>query len=167
MSTLPPNTSFKARQRLEHGWKNQWGRVQRSHQRLPWFSIEWATVVTGEHLRDDVVHFFMDCYHLKDWLKHDPEVELGNNVETFITSSVALKVVADIANGQKHLTLTRSRSGDVTTELVGEMVTRGDASGADIAMSVATSGTILDAAGLATDALDEWCTFLASEGLRP
>lgn len=167
MPELPPNTTFRARQRLEHGWTNQWGRVQRSHQRLPWLSIEWATVVTGEHLRDDVVHFFMDCYHLKDWLKHDQDVDLVGDVEAFINSSDALKVVADIANGQKHLTLTRPRSGDIATELVGEVVTHGDASGAEIAMTVATGGKTIDAGDLAKEALDEWRTFLASEGLYP
>lgn len=166
MPNLPPNTSFTARQRLDQGWASQWGRVQRSHQRLPWEGFEWASVVTGEHLRDDVVHFFMDCYHLKDWLKNDPQITLQGDVEELIQQSTALKVVADIANGQKHLKLTSSRSGDTTTRLTDVMVTQGDGSGATISMSVENHGAPLDASDLARMALDEWRAFLAAEGLK-
>lgn len=63
---------------------------------------------------DDAIYtFFQNCYFLKDWIKNDPDVgnSLGLDVETFINSSKALSICADICNGSKHLLLTSKRSG--------------------------------------------------------
>lgn len=60
---------------------------------------------------DDVYSFFQNCYHLKDWIKNDPYCTGWPSVETLINTNQDLQLCADLCNGQKHLALTSSRSG--------------------------------------------------------
>jgi len=64
------------------GWPEQWLRVRRWHQRVaPILADPPPPRSPGEaDAADDVFAFFMNCYHLKDWLKNDladphPEAE--------------------------------------------------------------------------------------------
>lgn len=68
-----------------------------------------------EYYQDIVYVFFMNCYHLKDWIINDPNVNLpSKQVEDFINSEDCMKISADICNSLKHLELNRSpRSGKV------------------------------------------------------
>jgi len=49
--------------------------------------------------------FFVQCYHLKDWIKEDKMLpaSIGLQVENFINNSRALSLAADITNSEKHL----------------------------------------------------------------
>lgn len=65
----------------------------------------------SECLQDDVYAFFMNCYHLKDWIINDPALDhMRPKVEAFINDNECLKLCADLCNGCKHLRLTSSRS---------------------------------------------------------
>ena len=67
----------------------------------------------SEHYLDDVYSFFLNCYHLKDWLIHDPAFPANAaEVEGFINSNVGLQVCADICNAHKHLLLKHPRSAE-------------------------------------------------------
>ena len=60
--------------------------------------------------------FFMNCYHLKDWIKNDiSDTSLNAAVEDYINQNACLKLCADICNGAKHLDLTHSRFGEGTS----------------------------------------------------
>jgi hypothetical protein len=51
--------------------------------------------------RDDLIHFFQDAYHLKDWLKHDPvSSSVTGTVEADITADDSLTMCADL--GKRH-----------------------------------------------------------------
>ena len=62
-------------------WRDQWERLQRWHGRLNSLlerhvmadsSADWTYVLFAEYMADEVdvaYAFFMNCYHLKDWLK--------------------------------------------------------------------------------------------------
>src|SRR5262249_43315579 len=69
------------------------------------------TGVSPDH-KDLVYAFFLNCYHLKDWIKADPVLAVLGNVETFINNSPALRLCADICNASKHFELTRPRSNE-------------------------------------------------------
>ena len=62
---------------------------------------------------DDLVSFFMHCYHIRDWILHLNNVGItAEQLDAFINSHDALKVCADLCNGSKHCRLTRKpRSG--------------------------------------------------------
>lgn len=165
MVQLPPTTQIRGRQQLPTGWAVQWERTQRGYRRLPGIGgPDRATTVTSEDLRDDVAHFFMDCYHMKDWLKNDAQIVLSQNVENYVAQSAALCTVGDIANGQKHLELKTSKTGDLSTGL-GDVTFEGDGSGITVSFEVHTGGQVLDMVTLASDAMKAWEQFLVSEGL--
>jgi len=66
---------------------------------------------------DDVLAFFQNCYHLKDWVINDSACEILNKkeeVENLINDSESLKVCADLCNGSKHLELINPRSDKET-----------------------------------------------------
>jgi hypothetical protein len=55
--------------------------------------------------------FFMNCYHLKDWIINDTNIDLPrNDVEEYVNITECLSVCADICNGLKHLRLDRPKS---------------------------------------------------------
>ena len=58
---------------------------------------------------DDLWSFFLNCYHLKDWIRNDPEVEeeIRGGVEEFVSGNEELRICADLANRSKHLKLDR------------------------------------------------------------
>lgn len=165
MVQLPPTVRVRGRQRLPTGWQAQWARIERGYRRLPGLGgPDRTSTVTSDDLRDDVVHFFMDCYHLKDWLKNDPAVTLSQDVERYVEQSAPLCVVADVANGQKHLKLKTTKTGDLSTSL-GDVTLEGDAEGITVAFEVVSQGQVIDMVTLSSDAMHAWTAFLLAEGL--
>ncbi|MFZ2455154.1 MAG: hypothetical protein WAX07_01575 [Candidatus Altiarchaeia archaeon] len=78
---------------------------------------------SSEFYQDEVLAFFIFCYHLKDWIKNDTDIQNKVNppIEEFINSTEALRICADICNATKHLTLDRPRNGpntDITFGIV-------------------------------------------------
>jgi len=70
---------------------------------------------------DQVLAFFLNCYHIKDWLKNGPEWQDGADaavkkwaVEQFVTESEALSICADLCNGNKHFVFDRELRSGVT-----------------------------------------------------
>ena len=61
---------------------------------------------------DTFYAFFMNSYHLKDWLLSSGVVK-KKEVEDFINTNLELKICRDLCNGSKHLNLTSpsTRSG--------------------------------------------------------
>jgi len=59
--------------------------------------------------QDDVWAFFQNCWHIKDWLKHDYRVPKRTRdlVIAAAHASRVLQVCRDMANGTKHRKLTR------------------------------------------------------------
>jgi hypothetical protein len=62
---------------------------------------------------DDIYALFLNCYHLKDWIRNDFSLpsSVRDAVETHIDSERPLRLCADICNSLKHLRLTKHRSG--------------------------------------------------------
>jgi hypothetical protein len=57
---------------------------------------------------DDVISFFIHCYHVRDWVIHlNNRGVNAKEVDEYINSNRALSVCADLANGSKHCRLTR------------------------------------------------------------
>ena len=62
---------------------------------------------------DDVISFFIHCYHIRDWIIQLNLKDItAQDIDSYINKHQSLKVCADLANGSKHCKLTRSiRSG--------------------------------------------------------
>jgi hypothetical protein len=151
-------------------WREQYDRVKRWHARL----TESAPV--DERRRDDFYAFFTCCFHLKDWLKADAGVdpEIKPNVEALFhkdTGQRWLQVCADLANGSKHLAITRNVRVDPSTRL--EKVAAAFDAGAfdpsafqtEDALVVYADGGAWEALELADQCVKLWGTFLRSRDL--
>lgn len=65
----------------------------------------------GDHLAqlDNIYSFFQSAWHLKDWIKNDSAICFFN-IEKIVEKKISLMKCADLANGSKHLELTRPRT---------------------------------------------------------
>ncbi len=55
-------------------------------------------------LEDNLWAFFQNCWHIKDWIRHDPEIsqEVKDSIWEDVKGSKTIQIVADMANGSKH-----------------------------------------------------------------
>ena len=98
------------RQKLSTSLKNemkyleQWERVKRWWSRFGEISKGRVYLDNTEFSEDEIFSFFLNCYHLKDWIKNDPTSgRLSDLVEEYVNKSEALSICADLCNGLKHL----------------------------------------------------------------
>jgi len=156
------------------GWREQFERMLRSHSQLRSMACGFGNqYLTSDGARDVLYHFFEDSYHLKDWIKNDPTAD-GQGVEKFINDTLCLRITADLANGVKHLRLTSSRTGDLSTAVTSQSVRymnrreTGDLrSYAYQTWEVQSNGKQYDAHELAGEVVTEWRGWLESKGLLP
>ena len=90
----------------------QYERMRRSYDRFREIKPGLTKKISSDY-EDDIYAFFMQCYHLKDWIKNDTSVktrtpDIGTDVEQFVNGSEALSLCADICNSLNHLELKRS-----------------------------------------------------------
>jgi hypothetical protein len=116
---------------------------------------------------DSALSFFEAVHHLKDWLGNDPSSGVTRaDGDSLINASPVLRLCADLANGSKHLVLTRSRAGDLSTTIARNDVTVFVGTGTSAhRFYVASAGAEYDVLQLAQDAVAEWTTFLSVRGL--
>ncbi len=151
---------------LGRGWQGHWARVER---RLEDVRDVYAGTPSGgtDAALDNVLSFFEVIHHLKDHLGNDPASGVTKaEGDALINASPTLQLCADLANGSKHLALTSTRTGDLSTT-----VTRNDATvllGAGTVAHrfyVASAGIEYDVLDLAEDAVAKWTKFISDRGL--
>ena len=111
---------------------------------------------------DEVLAFFMNCYHLKDWIKNDISDENFNSVvESYINQNDCLKLCADICNGAKHLDVNRSRFGEETSIRTEVHLDESQENSPVIRKWYITtnSGEVFDSFDIATLCLTKWVDF--------
>ncbi|MDP2949924.1 MAG: hypothetical protein Q8P22_10350 [Chloroflexota bacterium] len=150
-------------------YREQYDRMKRWYDRFVALDQGRPHDVPSDNYLDEIYAFFMNCYHLKDWIKHDGTVvpTAQRAVEPYINSSRPLKLCADICNSLKHLCLTSSRSGESPAFgkkhfglAVGTAPTT-----INLKYKVNTTAGPIDAFQLATECRDAWDTFLTTNGL--
>lgn len=161
------------------GWREQYDRMNRSYARFCHTSTG-ATSASSAEARDDLIHFFQDAYHLKDWLLNDPVTrQLAANIEADITADDDLSMCADLCNGTKHLSSRPGRRGGARAEITGQGVTihpptiriaggeqvPSEAGTASHNWSVDYEGSTVDASVLAERVQTFWNSWLGQRGL--
>jgi hypothetical protein len=145
----------------------QWERVNRWLDRLRAIASGREKPLTSEQYRDDIYAFFMNCYHLKDWIKNDPTMKhLKEGIEEFINGSQSLSMCADICNGLKHLALRDSRSG-LNPEFGEEMMLielGNPGSEPSTTIPIKTADGFHDSFTLAEQCVNEWDLYLTFHG---
>lgn len=93
-------------------WRDQYDRAHRYLARVTEIASGVTHVCSALNYTDDMLAFFQNCYHLKDWIKNDASLDPFTRcaVECHVSANRELRLCADIANGAKHLAVTRSRS---------------------------------------------------------
>jgi hypothetical protein len=144
-----------------HSWRDQYERVLRSRSRV---QKEFRSSV---EYNDALQHFFQDCWHLKDWIKNDKTTGVSLVIESEVDSHKPLRVVADLANGAKHLDRHTHREGahvtstDVTVHL-------GQDKPIDVHYVVSLGdGTTMSAQDLVDQAFEAWVRVLRNLRLQP
>lgn len=182
---------------LGEGWRNQYQRMLRSHQRLA--EAAGPSSVGSDEARDRLFHFFQDAYHLKDWLKNDddPLLPSKKDVEALFTDPQQripdFQLTADLCNGVKHRTLWSgsSKTGDDLTNIIrqdahvmlgGPATATAYVGGASPRVVngpppsptlgehrwfVASNGQQREVMNLADEIVETWNAWLASKGLLP
>ncbi len=152
-------------------WREQWDRMLRYRERVRVATQTYTTGGSTDDRRDDVLAFFQNCYHLKDWLKNDPATRLlvKGGVEQLIKNSDELKIVADLTNGAKHLDLSAGpfppKTGDPSTALTRTDVNILIGAGGRHTFYVSSKGKQYEALSLADEALRQWTKYLNDRGL--
>lgn len=117
-----------------------------------------------ESYDDDVVSFFIHCYHVRDWIIHLNKLGItAKEVDLYINSHRCLMICADLANGSKHCKLTRSLRTERQPHISGK---RRDTSGwltgngggevMTCKYTVLSNEEFLDALDLARDSILLW-----------
>lgn len=142
-------------------YRDQIKRIVRSYNKLP------HDIVNRVDTRaiDNIYHFFMDCYNLKDWLINDPVPGIKKgDVETYINNSQHLKIVADFANATKHLMLTKSIRNDKNVDF-GLLEISNNQKLLIVFYGSRDDLPSITVSTLATNALKEWRTYLLNNNL--
>lgn len=86
-----------------HNWKEQYERVLRWHERVKEFD---NVDCPSQGDLDYLLAFFMNCYHLKDWLEAGSVVS-SKELEHLFNTDQYLCICRTICNGVKHFQIDR------------------------------------------------------------
>lgn len=167
-------------------WEEQYARMIRSIQRVqPYYDgltglDHYDGSAVFPEFRDAVIHLFQDIFNLRDWLKNDSGVAVTNqDIDATCSNNPStypnLHIARDVANGSKHLTITRpSGSADTKVAGTGHVAVSFGAGGEmkstilkhSIAIELSPSNFV-DALDVAKGCVAEWDTALQGWGLKP
>ncbi len=149
------------------GWRAQYDRMLRGADRL---SRPYQSSV---EYQDDLQHFLQDCWHLKDWIKNDPESGVpAATIEEQVSVNTDLRIVGDLATACKHL---NHDMRDSQGHGEGAYVTRNDVT-VHLAQSRPTDithritmhdGRVITAQELVSQSVHAWDTVLRGLHLLP
>lgn len=117
-------------------------------------------------VEDSLWAFFQNCWHIKDWLRHDDNIPQPTRDAIWLAAkdSVVLQVVADLANGSKHLARDPDKewvgAAPSTVEIFPHQAGQGITHWIGL-----NDGTRLTALEVAERAMAEWQNILAAHGL--
>ncbi len=144
----------------------QFDRVKRWYQRFVTTDEGRQHNLPSDNYQDEVYAFFLNCYHLKDWIKNDESVgaTAAAKVEDFIRNNKELSICADICNSVKHLKLTSTRSDQDPQfgQRKFHLKVGGPPTTISVKYTIDTSSGPVDAFELATECLQAWEKFIQS-----
>lgn len=150
------------------GYRDQLDRARRLLDRVEkWASdLDWGTGFNEHDFQDDMWNFFQACWHVKDWVKHDPLVSqpVKDAIKLEVESNPYLLKCHDICNGTKHLELTTPRGGGARYDSTESIHQSGFVVSADCWIDDGT-GKLYSGKELARRCIAEWEQILQSHVL--
>jgi hypothetical protein len=107
-------------------YKEQWERTKRWYSKVKEIEKGVVSTMSDDDYLDIVYAFFLNCYHLKDWVKFGLDCKEQRKIEDLFNKcfgSEVFKVCADLANCLKHVELTKIIRIDPTTKVESQGVT--------------------------------------------
>lgn len=147
-------------------YAEQYARMMRWYRRFEALNRGRVHDSPSDNYVDEIYAFFMNCYHLKDWIETSTPVQ-EKVVEEYINNTKSLRLCADICNSLKHLRLTRNRSRE-KPEFGAKKIALNLGQGAptiSFNYEVKTVSGTIDAFQLATDCVKAWDAFFLTHGL--
>lgn len=152
-------------------YREQYERMKRWYTRFAKVDMGREHDAASDFYIDEIYAFFLNCYHLKDWINNDGTVApaVKQATESFINGNRPLTLCADICNSLKHLHLSRpSRSGENPS--FGRKhfaLVFGEGSSTRISMKyeIETDSGLEDAFELARLCVDAWDLFFSTHNL--
>ena len=84
--------------------QEQYERVKRYYKKFKDINEGLILNEPSENYVDTIYSFFIHCFHLKDWIIHDPVAALvAPKVENYIHRNLDLSICGDLCVGLKHL----------------------------------------------------------------
>lgn len=147
------------------GYLDQIDRIRRFVERVtaPRVNEDWERFIAD--YQDDVFSFFQHCWHLKDWIRNDPELS-GEQKKRIIEAAEHSKVLAianDMANGTKHLRLYEPKAGAGYACLA--LSNAADFSTVDCQISIDGDDRLQSGRRIAVKCVEEWEKILRKEKL--
>jgi len=144
-------------------WRQHYDRMVRSYERLK--GPYQSSVVFD----DDVAHFLMDCWHLKDWIAADKTTRA---TEELLRAQLrqrpalrALQIVGDLANATKHCVRDCKKSAYVTSKSATVDLGTKTLTARPCVVTL-TDGSNHDLMDVIRDAFQAWHVIIAELGLR-
>jgi hypothetical protein len=150
-------------------WFEQYNRILRWYAKFKSINNGIEHNRSSECYKDEIYAFFINCYHLKDWIKNDRSLKITNIkkiVEKFIDESTSMTICRDICNGLKHLNSTHKKASKDTRfgpchhnlNLLGQINPIYSAK-----YTIISRGKNFDAFSLATSCINEWKAFIRNK----
>jgi hypothetical protein len=150
------------------GYRDQLDRTRRYLDRVESAAadLDWATEFNEHDFQDDMWSLFQACWHIKDWVRHDPVVppSVKKAIKRQAERNSLLLTCHDICNGTKHLKLTTPRGGGARFESTESKHQSGILVGVDCWIDDGT-GNRLSGKQLARKCIAEWEQILQGHGL--
>jgi hypothetical protein len=141
------------------GWEGQFERMERFLKRTYQARVQG----NGSDEMDFALVLFQQSLALRDWI-HIACPSVRKQLEELFESSVELKLCRDIANGFKHMKLSRKASIDNAFSIVFEynpiLVSKGE-------MVVLAGGYKFTLLAVATECVEQWRRFIIAVNLEP
>ena len=118
-------------------------------------------------LEDNLWAFFQNCWHVKDWLRHDPNISKGVKDEIWdqVKANPYLPIVADLANGSKHFATDPNLEWVGAAEAPTQVAKNADGTWTFTHIVDLPDGSRLTALELAERAMAEWQKILKAHDL--
>ena len=151
-------------------WREQYDRMVRWYDRFETIDQGRPHEVHSDNYVDEIYAFFLNCYHVKDWIRNDSSLPAAvrDSVEGHVNSEGSLRLSADVCNGLKHVHLNRKRSGErpkFGRKLFKVGLGVGVPTTISLKYEITTDSGPIDAFELATECVDCWKRFVTAHGL--
>jgi hypothetical protein len=148
------------------GWQGQFDRLKRWHNRIKKVRWQIPGSESAEEYEDYLYAFFMNCYHLQDWLHYSAGISTGD-LKQFIDSHPEMQVCRDICNGIKHFNLSTSKRDNhfaIGREYVPQSISGSNPS-IKAKIFIISGSDKYDLFHLTNRCMELWVEFLTAQGL--